>query len=51
MPFVRSYSPEIDAIVLEQLQKSSGKWQPPTACGTPVATGLSYTFVYDPVTH
>ena len=48
---VRSYSPEVDAIVLEQLQKSSGKWQPPTTCGAPVATGLSYTFEYDAVTH
>lgn len=48
---LRSYSAEIDAIVLKQLQKRSGKWQPPIACGVPVATLLSYTFEYDPVGH
>ena len=48
---LRSYSAEVDAIVLEQLQRGSGKWQPPIACGVPVATLLSFTFVYDPVVH
>jgi hypothetical protein len=48
---LQSYSPEIDAIVLKQIQKTSGKWLPPTACRLPVATELGYIFVYDPIPH
>lgn len=45
---LRSYSPEVDAAVLAMLQKSSGKWVAPIACGVPVATALSQTFEYNP---
>ena len=48
---LRSYSPEVDSAVLDMLQKSSGKWVAPIACGVPVATALSQTFEYDPEVH
>ncbi len=48
---LRSYSPEVDSAVLDMLQKSSGKWVAPIACGVPVATVLSQTFEFDPEIH
>lgn len=48
---LKSYSNEIDTIILDILQKSSGKWQAPILCDMPVATGLSYAFEYDPEVH
>jgi hypothetical protein len=48
---LRSYSPKVDALVLEILQESSGKWKAPIACGVPVATAFAQTFEFDPNIH
>lgn len=45
---LESYSAKVDAIVLGQIQKSSGKWKAPMGCGVPVATLVTYVFQFDP---